>query len=37
MTVADRETGDRLLGLVNVHPGFRLGGSGLQAGRKGEN
>jgi 5-deoxy-glucuronate isomerase len=33
MMAANRETDDRLFGVVNVHPDFRQGGSGLEAGR----
>lgn len=34
MMAANRETEDRLFGVVNVHPDFKQGGSGLDAGRK---
>ena len=34
MMAANRETLDRLFGVVNVHPDFKQGGSGLEAGRK---
>jgi 5-deoxy-glucuronate isomerase len=33
MMAANRETEDRLFGVVNVHPDFQQGGSGLEAGR----
>ena len=33
MMAASRETEDRLFGVVNVHPDFAQGGSGLEAGR----
>ena len=33
MMAANRETEDRLFGVVNVHPDFKQGGSGLEAGR----
>ena len=33
MMAANRETEDRLFGVVNVHPDFNQGGSGLEAGR----
>jgi len=33
MMAANRETEDRLFGVVNVHPDFAQGGSGLEAGR----
>ena len=33
MMAANRELEDRLFGVVNVHPDFRAGGSGLDAGR----
>lgn len=33
MMAATRETEDRLFGVVNVHPDFAGGGSGLEAGR----
>ena len=33
MMAANRETDDRLFGVVNVHPDFAQGGSGLEAGR----
>jgi 5-deoxy-glucuronate isomerase len=33
MMAANRETEDRLFGVVNVHPDFRQGGSGLEAGK----
>ena len=36
MMAANRETEDRLFGVVNVHPDFKLGGSGLEAGRAGK-
>ena len=36
MMAANRETEDRLFGVVNVHPDFAQGGSGLEAGRHGE-
>ena len=35
MMAANRETEDRLFGVVNVHPDFMQGGSGLEPGRKG--
>lgn len=34
MMAATREDEDRLFGVVNVHPDFAQGGSGLEAGRK---
>ena len=34
MMAANRENDDRLFGVVNVHPDFRRGGSGLEAGAK---
>jgi 5-deoxy-glucuronate isomerase len=36
MMAANRETEDRLFGVVNVHPDFKQGGSGLEAGRAGK-
>jgi 5-deoxy-glucuronate isomerase len=36
MMAAHRETEDRLFGVVNVHPDFAQGGSGLEAGRAGK-
>ena len=33
MMAANRETEDRLFGVVNVHPDFKQGGSGLDAGK----
>jgi len=33
MMAANRETDDRLFGVVNIHPDFRQGGSGLEAGK----
>jgi 5-deoxy-glucuronate isomerase len=33
MMAANREADDRLFGVVNVHPDFAQGGSGLEAGR----
>ncbi len=36
MMAATREDEDRLFGVVNVHPDFAQGGSGLEAGRKGK-
>ncbi len=33
MMAANRETTDRLFGVVNVHPDFSSGGSGLEAGK----
>src|SRR5688500_11326043 len=36
MMAANREREDRLFGVVNVHPDFAQGGSGLEAGRKGK-
>lgn len=33
MMAANRETEDRLFGVVNVHPDFKQGGSGLEAGK----
>ena len=36
MMAANRETEDRLFGVVNVHQGFKQGGSGLEAGRAGK-
>lgn len=36
MMAAKRETEDRLFGVVNVHPDFAQGGSGLEPGRKGK-
>ena len=33
MMAANREKEDRLFGVVNVHPDFAQGGSGLEAGR----
>ena len=33
MMAANREAEDRLFGVVNVHPDFKQGGSGLEAGR----
>jgi 5-deoxy-glucuronate isomerase len=33
MMAANRETDDRQFGVVNVHPDFNQGGSGLEAGR----
>ncbi len=35
MMAANREAEDRLFGVVNVHPDFAQGGSGLEPGRKG--
>jgi len=37
MMAANRETEDRLFGIVNVHPDFTQGGSGLEPGRTGKN
>jgi len=34
MMAANRETEDRLFGVVNVHPDFTQGGSGLEPGKK---
>jgi 5-deoxy-glucuronate isomerase len=36
MMAANRETEDRLFGVVNVHPDFAQGGSGLEPGRTGK-
>lgn len=36
MMAAHRETDDRLFGVVNVHPDFAQGGSGLEPGRSGK-
>jgi 5-deoxy-glucuronate isomerase len=36
MMAANRETDDRLFGVVNVHPDFAQGGSGLEPGRAGK-
>jgi hypothetical protein len=36
MMAAHRETEDRLFGVVNVHPDFAQGGSGLEPGRAGK-
>ena len=36
MMAASRETDDRLFGVVNVHPDFAQGGSGLEPGRAGK-
>jgi 5-deoxy-glucuronate isomerase len=36
MMAANRETEDRLFGVVNVHPDFAHGGSGLEPGRAGK-
>lgn len=36
MMAANRETEDRLFGVVNVHPDFTQGGSGLEPGRAGK-
>lgn len=36
MMAANRETEDRLFGVVNVHPDFAQGGSGLEPGRAGK-
>lgn len=36
MMAANREADDRLFGVVNVHPDFRQGGSGLEPGRAGK-
>jgi 5-deoxy-glucuronate isomerase len=36
MMAAHRETDDRLFGVVNVHPDFAQGGSGLDPGRAGK-
>jgi 5-deoxy-glucuronate isomerase len=36
MMAANREAEDRLFGVVNVHPDFAQGGSGLEPGRKGK-